>query len=825
MKINRTDIMKKFTLKDNTNRKPRSSYSFICLLLALCFFHVTMYAQTACNYKPGVISMKLSGQSTGATISSYLVLTDNQGMIQYVSSANTASINNVAAGNYNAVAITYDNSQSPVPNLSVGASIANLTTCIKTSAVAIGVCDCNNTTGNLSASISGQSSLAGQVNKFILTDGFGTILEISTTSTFNSKPNGIYNMYAVSYDAGGISNLTLGNDISSLSGTCINVSQPVGYVVCCLPPNAPVVSANKTSLCDSTSPVTLTASGCNGTIKWSDGSTNTSLQVSQSGTYTATCATTCATSVNSNSIAITDCCVAPSLTAGAVTCSGVNYSVTFYSSTTNVTASVGTINGNTITGIPLGANVTITATGSATCINTVTVIAPTTCPTTCSLPKLTLGQGLCNGTTYAVSFTTDKGIVSSNAGIISGNSITNIPLGTDVIVTATDGVCMSKVSTKSPVSCSIVSPSPVISLSGPLCSADGSTYSLNFMASSGASVIASAGTVGVNTITGISATTAVSVTLKAPGYSDKVILIQAPTCIVCGTSVQSVFSTCVDNVQLPTPKVGQAWSVMAGNPSNATIDPSGMVSGMSVFGVYHFILGNSSCSEVFDVAYLDCTKKYDLSLKKRVSAKLTQVGDLITYTIVVRNEGEGTVTGIEVSDTLPSGLQYQNFNVVRGTGSYNPTTSRWNLGTLAQGDSAVLTISVKVIAQGVIFNKAEISKMNENDKDSVPGNGSDYEDDLGRACSSTPITICQDEQIVITVPSNFRNVQWFNNTAQGQVFVQVGNVITISTPGTYTYTSSNGTCPIDGCCPVIVIVGNCCKANICIPISVTKNKK
>lgn len=816
--------MKKFTLKNNTNRQKQNSYLFIWLFLALCFLNVTMYAQTACNYKPGVISMKLSGQSTGATISTYLVLTNNQGIIQYVSPMNATTISNVMTGNYDAVAITYDNTQSPLPNISVGANITNLSTCIKTSAVPIGVCDCNNTTGNLAVSVSGQSTLAGQINKFVLTDGFGKILEISNTSTFNSKPNGIYNMYAVSYDAGGISNLTLGNDINSLSGSCMNVSQPVGYVVCCLPPNAPTVVANKTTLCDITTPVTLTASGCNGTVKWSDGSVNATLNVSQSGTYTATCTNACGTSANSTNINITDCCVAPSLTVGEITCLGANYSVTFYSSTTNITTSVGTINGNIITGIPLGTDVTITATGSGTtCMNTVTVIAPSTCPLNCSLPKLTLGQALCNGTTYSVSFTTDKGIVTTNVGTITGNSITNIPLGTDVIVTATDGTCISKVSTKSPASCSIVSP-PGISLSGPICSADGSTYALNFIATPGVTVMASAGTVGVNTITDIAAGTTVSITMKALGYPDKVIIIQAPTCIVCTNSVQTVFSTCVDTIQLPVPKVGQRWSVMGGNPSNATIDSNGLVSGMSVFGIYHFILGNSICSEVFDIVYLDCAKKYDLSLKKRVSNKVTQLGDVISYTIVVKNEGEGIVTGIEVSDTLSTGLQYQSFNVIRGTGVYNPTTSVWNVGTLMQGDSAILTISAKVISQGVIFNKAEISKMNENDKDSTPGNSNEYEDDLARACSSTPITICQNDQIIVTVPSVFRNVQWFNNTGTGSVFVQAGNTLMISTPGTYTYIASNGTCPAEGCCPIIVVIGNCCKANICLPIGITKNK-
>ncbi len=520
-------------------------------------------------------------------------------------------------------------------------------------------------------------------------------------------------------------------------------------------------------------------------------------------------------------------CIQPILTVGTVVCSGTTYSVVFNSNSTNVTVNAGTITGNIVIGIPIATNVTITATEGTTCTNMITVTAPNTCPSTCILPNLTLGQPLCNGTTYSVSFTTDKGTVTTNVGTISGNSIINIPVGTDVTVTATDGTCISKISTKSPTDCSNVNPPPTISLSGPLCSVDGKTYTMSFITTPGITVTASAGTVGINTITGIPAGVALTITMNAAGYPNKLIVIQAPTnCVVCTKSPQTIFSTCVDNIQLPAPKAGQVWSIVGGNPSNATINQSGMVSGMTALGVYHFTLSNTNgtCSETFDVTHQDCTKKYDLSLKKRVNKKLPQLNEVINYTIVVKNEGEGTATGVEVSDTLPSGLQYQSFNVVRGTGVYNPNTNVWNLGTLVPGDSAILTISVKVVAQGVMFNKAEISKMNEKDIDSTPGNNNENEDDLGRACISVPITICQGEQIQVTIPSTFQNVQWFKTVGTTTVFVQSGNTINFSASGTYTYLASNGNCPAAGCCPVVVIVGDCCKPNVCIPYGIIKTR-
>ncbi|MCR9098278.1 MAG: hypothetical protein NXI30_28995, partial [bacterium] len=53
------------------------------------------------------------------------------------------------------------------------------------------------------------------------------------------------------------------------------------------PPSAPTISSNKTVCCDGEK-ATLTAQGCTGTVKWSTGESGSSIQVSTSGTYTAT---------------------------------------------------------------------------------------------------------------------------------------------------------------------------------------------------------------------------------------------------------------------------------------------------------------------------------------------------------------------------------------------------------------------------------------------------------------------------------------------------------------------------------------------------------
>ncbi|WP_394991998.1 gliding motility-associated C-terminal domain-containing protein, partial [Emticicia sp.] len=68
-------------------------------------------------------------------------------------------------------------------------------------------------------------------------------------------------------------------------------------------PAAPIISASKVGICGNET-ATLTASGCNNTVKWSTNVTGNSITVSTAGTYTATCGSTCGESGQSNAIVI-----------------------------------------------------------------------------------------------------------------------------------------------------------------------------------------------------------------------------------------------------------------------------------------------------------------------------------------------------------------------------------------------------------------------------------------------------------------------------------------------------------------------------------------
>jgi hypothetical protein len=69
-------------------------------------------------------------------------------------------------------------------------------------------------------------------------------------------------------------------------------------------PSAPIISSDKTSICNMEIAL-LTAVGCSGFINWSNGATGSFIQVSSTGTFSATCSNFCGTSLGSNTVTIT----------------------------------------------------------------------------------------------------------------------------------------------------------------------------------------------------------------------------------------------------------------------------------------------------------------------------------------------------------------------------------------------------------------------------------------------------------------------------------------------------------------------------------------
>lgn len=194
-----------------------------------------------CNYKAGTFSMTLEGHTVGVGFSSRLVLTDNNGIIQYVTSVNSTNFQNVLAGNYLAYGITYENAIY-VPNLEIGKNISLVSSCYKTVVVPTKVCNCNNYTGNLA--LSAINTPVGKSISYALTDGKEKILLIKTQPSFEGNPNGVYNIIPITYPEGSYPlNFEIAQNIRNVTGVDITMEKANGFMVC-LPQN-PILSLTK----------------------------------------------------------------------------------------------------------------------------------------------------------------------------------------------------------------------------------------------------------------------------------------------------------------------------------------------------------------------------------------------------------------------------------------------------------------------------------------------------------------------------------------------------------------------------------------------------
>jgi len=80
--------------------------------------------------------------------------------------------------------------------------------------------------------------------------------------------------------------------------------------------------------------------------------------------------------------------------------------------------------------------------------------------------------------------------------------------------------------------------------------------------------------------------------------------------------------------------------------------------------------------------------------------------DGVTFTINALNEGPDDVEGLEITDILPNGLTLISADT-HGFGSYN--SGIWNIGKLANGTNAILTLFVNATSTGTFTNWANVT--------------------------------------------------------------------------------------------------------------------
>ncbi|WP_046759435.1 DUF11 domain-containing protein, partial [Kordia jejudonensis] len=127
----------------------------------------------------------------------------------------------------------------------------------------------------------------------------------------------------------------------------------------------------------------------------------------------------------------------------------------------------------------------------------------------------------------------------------------------------------------------------------------------------------------------------------------------------------------------------------------------------------------------------------DLSIVKGVvnatSVLPANIGDVLTFELIVTNDGPNNATGVAIEDIVPSG--YTNISAIDNGGSATSNIINWNGLSITNGTSLTLTYQVTVGAPtgtvGEYQNVAQVTASDQFDPDSSVNNddGDQDEDD------------------------------------------------------------------------------------------------
>ncbi|QLE02333.1 DUF11 domain-containing protein [Galbibacter sp. BG1] len=145
----------------------------------------------------------------------------------------------------------------------------------------------------------------------------------------------------------------------------------------------------------------------------------------------------------------------------------------------------------------------------------------------------------------------------------------------------------------------------------------------------------------------------------------------------------------------------------------------------------------------------------DLSLTKTVNNTTPNLGESVTFTVTVTNDGPNGASGVSIVDILPSGY---NLQTVNNGGFASGNIATWNNLSIANGSNVVLTYEA-IVTQGdgsllSHTNTAQITAVDQFDPDSTPNNNRPSEDD--QAIANTVIQNLVD--IEVTKVSDIQTV-------------------------------------------------------------------
>lgn len=120
-----------------------------------------------------------------------------------------------------------------------------------------------------------------------------------------------------------------------------------------------------------------------------------------------------------------------------------------------------------------------------------------------------------------------------------------------------------------------------------------------------------------------------------------------------------------------------------------------------------------------------------LSISQTATPDPGSVGQPLTYTIDVVNSGAATASQVVLSDPLPAGVQFVSASSSTGSAALSGNTVTANLGDLAAGASARITLVVQPGQGGALLNTASVTSPDVNGGAPVSGSITSIVNDTG----------------------------------------------------------------------------------------------
>ena len=112
---------------------------------------------------------------------------------------------------------------------------------------------------------------------------------------------------------------------------------------------------------------------------------------------------------------------------------------------------------------------------------------------------------------------------------------------------------------------------------------------------------------------------------------------------------------------------------------------------------------------------LNAAESANLTVTKALTRASPFVGELLTFHVIVANQGPSPATGVAVTEVLSAGLVFE--SAVPSQGTYDSASGVWTVGALANAGSAGLTITALVTAAGTVTNTASVAASDQPDPD------------------------------------------------------------------------------------------------------------